>query len=166
MWVGESPRLPVDGQHETTVARHRVDGEARDHTLPLVADPMPGQVAGQPDEAGPVLGCEVCENGAVKDDESGIVGYLCDQSRQRLEEISPHHARRIASRDGYGASQAFSTLLLPRPDQGLQPGAGILIGDVDGRQIDAGPPGHLRQRGRRSDTRAETPRTSRRAKRR
>ena len=67
---------------------------------------------------------------------------------QLLEEVAGDDARRVGAGDLDRAGQPLAAVVLLGPDQGLEPGHRVGVGDVERVQVDPAAPRDLRQRGR------------------
>ncbi len=159
MAVGPGHRPAVEAEHEATHAvGHRRPGlrDPRQHARALVADPAAAagghQARHQVVEAEPVGVGQVADDGAVEDHHRAVRRRLVDQRRQLLEQVPSHDHRRVRARHLDGRGQLRPAVVVLRPDQRRQPGHRVLVGDVEGIQVDAAAPGdHRRPIGQRQD---------------
>jgi len=88
-----------------------------------------------------LLGGDVAQHGGVVDDHGGIGGRPGHHSRQVGEQIALDDGRRCVAGGPDGRREAFGAVPLIRPDQAGKPADVIVAGDVQGVEVEAGPPG-------------------------
>jgi hypothetical protein len=145
--VGESEGAPALSKDERKVVVLLWRGGLIDvdDTNPLVGRPDGSHGSHYLGEAPAIIRREVHEHRAVEDDERGIRGSFGRDVRGQVEQIAADDVGGVFSSNRNGGAQPLDSMELVRPDPRLKPARVIVVGNVEGVDIDPPAPNNTRK---------------------